>query len=405
MGFASGSVSFRRFAVIGSEKDMPEIADEKLLETLAGHALKPAEFGGVEEVEYGWSGGRHIFDGQFTFDRNVFNDAVSFALRIDTNKVPGDVSKAYQIMEEDAVAASNPSGFISKSQKRGVKDLVRQKIEEEMNSGRFRRSKLAPILWDVPGRMLYSTASGSTAEKLLEIFQRTFGLELEPLTAGSRALYILEGRGKRRDYEDLRPTRFAYGPDGESVHPEYPWVAKGPQPKDFLGNELLVWLWHEADARSGLVTTDGAGDVTIFFDKALELDCAYGQTGKDSIRGSGPSRTPEARDALRVGKVPRKAGVILDWSGSPCELSLSAESLAVGAARLPEIDQKDADTPRKVFEERITLLRDLAKVIDGLFGAFLKLRTSSAWEGQANGMRRWIMQSGKQMPAATVAVA
>jgi hypothetical protein len=406
MGFASGSVSFRRFAVVGSSKDLPEIADEKLLDKLAEHALKPGEFDGVEEVEYGWSGGRHIFDGRFTFDRNVFNDAVVFALRIDTNKVPGDVKKAYEIMEEDAVAANNPSGFISKSQKRGVKDLVRLKIEEELKSGRFRRSKLAPILWDVPGQMLYSTAPGATAEKLLEIFERTFGLELHPITAGSRALRILEDKGKRRDYEDLRPTRFAYGPDGESVHPEYPWVAKGPEPKDFLGNELLLWLWHEADARSGMITTEGAGDVTIFFDKALELDCAYGQTGKDSIRATGPSRTPEARDALRVGKVPRKAGLILDWSGSPCELSFSAESLAVGSARLPEIDQKDADTPRKVFEERITLLRDLTKVLDGLFAAFLKLRTSSAWEGQSNSIRRWITQSGKQpLTTASAAVA
>src|SRR2546423_3696495 len=142
MGFSSGSVSFRRYAVVGSAKDMPEIADEKLLDKLAEHSLKPGEFGGVEDVEYGWSGGRHIFDGQFTFDRNVFNDAVAFALRIDTNRVPGDVKKAYEIMEEDAAAANNPSGFISKSQKRGVKDLVRQKIEEEMKSGRFRRSKL-----------------------------------------------------------------------------------------------------------------------------------------------------------------------------------------------------------------------------------------------------------------------
>jgi hypothetical protein len=406
MGFASGSVSFRRFAVIGAAKDLTKAIDEALLEKLAAHALRESdEF--VEEVEYGWSGGRHIFDGHFTFDTNVFNDCLVFALRIDTNKVPGQVKKAYALMEEEAVAAGNPSGFISKAQKKAVRDVVRQKVEEEMKSGKFRRSKLVPVMWDVPGQVLYSTASGSALEKLMEIFERTFGLELQPITAGTVALRVLEGKAKRRDYEDFRPTRFVHGPDGESVHPEYPWTAKGPQPKDFLGNEFLVWLWHEADAREGLVTADGAGDVAVLFDKALDLECAYGQTGKDSLRGTGPARMPEARDALRVGKVPRKAGLVLDGSGSPYELTLSAESLAVGSARLPEIDAKDADTPRKLFEERVTLLRDLSKTIDGMFSAFLKARASSAWEGQTNGIRRWILQQSpsSQAPKAVAAVA
>src|SRR6185437_11135619 len=114
--------------------------------------------------------------------------------------------------------------------------------------------------------------------------------------------------------------------------PEYPWVAKGPEPKDFLGNEFLVWLWHEADARTGTIVTEGVGEVTVFFDRALDLDCAYAQTGKDTIRGTGPSRTPEARDALRVGKVPRKAGMLLH-SSEQVDLTLTAESLAVGSAK------------------------------------------------------------------------
>ena len=95
---------------------------------------KPGEFG-AEEVEYGWGGGRHVLDGHFGFEQNVFADALHFALRIDTNKVPGDLKKAYQLMEEEAVAAGNPSGFISKSQKRDVKDVVRRKLEE---GGRYR---------------------------------------------------------------------------------------------------------------------------------------------------------------------------------------------------------------------------------------------------------------------------
>jgi len=387
MGFASGAISFRRFAVVGNG---PTKIDEELLEKLAENALRPSELGRPEDVEYGWNGGRHVLDGDFSFENNVFADALHFGLRIDTNKVPADLKKAYQLMEEEAAAAGNPSGLISKNQKREARESVRKKIEEEMRSGKFRRSKLTPILWDVSQQILYSPASGSVFEKLGELFERTIGATLLPLTSGAVALRMLEPRGRRRDYEDMRPTRFAPGPGGEGDHPEYPWVAKGPEPKDFLGNEFLVWLWHEADARTSIVDTESAGDVTIFIDKSLDLDCAYGQSGSDSIRASGPSRMPEARAALRSGKVPRRAGFVLDVARQQYTLSLKAETMAVGTAKLPEVE---ADTPRVLFEERIALLRELAKTTDALFETFLKLRASSAWESQANTIRRWIMAS------------
>jgi hypothetical protein len=227
MGFASGTVSFRRFVVLGdSSNKLPTAADQKLLDALAEHALKPGEFGVPEEVEYGWGGGRHVLDANFSFEHNVFADALHFALRIDTNKVPADLKKAYQIMEEEAVAATNPSGFISKNQKKDVKDTIRKKVEEDMRSGKFRRSKLLPVLWDLPSLVVSCAASGGSYEKLAEIFERTFNLQLLPISSGSLGLRLLEPRGRRRDYEDLKPTRFAYGPGGENEYPDYPWVAQ-----------------------------------------------------------------------------------------------------------------------------------------------------------------------------------
>jgi hypothetical protein len=391
MGFASGSISFRRFQVVGN--DAPAGVDQSLLDKLAEHLLRP-EPELPQDVEYGWSGGQHIYDNQLSFDRNVFNDALTFALRVDINKVPSSVKKAYEAIEEQAVAQNNPSGFISRQQKKAVKELVAAKLHEEVRTGKFRRIKLLPILWDVPAQMLYSTATGTAFEQLSELFERTFNLQLQPVTAGSRALQRLEAKGKRRDYEDFRPARFVIGPDGEGAFPEYPWTAKGAQAKDFLGNEFLLWLWFEADAREGVIKTGESRDTTIFFDRSLELSCAYGQTGHDLIRSVGPSRSPEARDALRVGKVPRKAGMLIEGMGQQFNLNLAAESLSVTAARLPAIEE--ADTPRKAFEERIGQLRDLGQTIDGLYEAFLKVRASSAWESQCSSIRKWILQSAPQ---------
>jgi hypothetical protein len=341
-----------------------------------------------EEEEWGWCGGRHVLDGKFSFEHNVFNDCLHFALRIDTNRFPSALKKAYQLIEEEAVAADNPSGFLSKNQKRDVKESIRNKIEDELKSGKFRRSKLVQVLWDLANHTLYSTATGGSCEKLADLFQRTFKLDLEPLSSGGLALRVLEKRGKRREYEDSRPTRFAVGPAGDGQHPDYPWAAKGPEPKDFIGNEFLLWLWHEADARNGVIKTEESGDVAILVDKSLDLDCSYGQTGRDMLRGDGPGRMPEAMDALRSGKVPRKAGLVLDINRHQYTLTLAGESLAVNGLVIPEIEE--ADTPRVVFEERITLLRDFCKGLDELLGTFLKARAGGSWETHSGTIKKWI---------------
>lgn len=396
MGFDAGSITFRRFAVLGANQ--PETVDQAVLDKLIEHSMKAGEFSVPEDEEYGWSGGRHIFDSQFDFEHNVYNECLSFALRIDSNKVPGSVKQAYILMEEEAVAKSNPSGFISKQQKKDVKETVRNRMEEELRDGRYRRSKLVPILWDVPRQEVYCAASGKSLEKLHEIFERTFGLTLMPLSAGASALRLLEPKGRRRDYEDAKATRFVYGPEGESVWPEYPWVLKGPEPKDFLGNEFLLWLWNQADLKDGVIQTEGAGEVAILIDKSLDLDCAYGQTGRDSLRGDGPTSMPEARDALRVGKLPRKCAMILHANGQQYEYRFNTEEFSFGSMRLPQVE--DADTPRVLFEERITLLRDFVEAFDALYGTFLKLRCSSGWEGQVGQLRKWILQMGKPQVAA-----
>ncbi len=393
MGFDSGTISCRRFAVVG---EGPAAVDQNVLDMLSSNALRPSEIGIPDEVEYGWSGGRHVLDGSFTFDHNVFADALHFAMRVDTNRVPSSLKRAYRIMEEEAAAAQNPSGFISKTQKRDVKEIVGRKLDDELRSGRFRRSKLLPVLWDLPAGMVYCNAGGARLEQLMELFERTFGLTLAPLSAGVIALRTLERKSRRRDYEDMRPTRFVHGQDGESQWPEYPWVLKGPEPKDFIGNEFVLWLWHEAESNGGTVTTS-AGEVSVMFDRWLDLDCAYGQSGRDSLRATGPTRMPEARDGLRTGKVPRRAGLVLEANGRIFSATVNAETLALSGTKLPDVE--NADSPRVVFEQRIEMLRDVAQMLDGLVETFLQVRGGSGWEGQIGQMRRWISNPSKSIAA------
>ena len=394
MGFLSGSVSFRRFAVVGK---FPKTIDESVIQKLDENMLRPGEIGLPQEIEYGWSGGRHILDGVVSFVDNVFGDSLLFALRVDVNKPPTDLKRAYTAIEEKAVAAENPSGFISKKQKRDVGQTVKARLEDEVREGRHRRSKIFPVLWHVPSGTLLSPVSGKKAEFLRELFERTFGWELQPISAGSRAVQLLEPVGKRRDYEDAKPTRFAVGPAGESHWPEYPWTAKGDEAKDFIGNEFLLWLWYQAEITGGIVSTNkavsnppGPKEVTVYFDRSLDLECSYGITGKDGLRGEGVSRTPEARDGIRSGKVPRKAGLVLDFGGDQYALTLGAEPLGVSSGKLPELGG-EAREQRELIEHRLERTMDLLGCIDRLFAEFLAHRTGGGWDGQVSEIRKWML--------------
>lgn len=386
MGFPSGSISFRRYAVCGEQ---PAEIDQDVLNRLYASRFQPTELGTPAEVEYGWSGGSHVLDTEFSFERNVYSDCLHFALRVDTNKVPGELVRAYRAEEERKLAAGNPSGHISKAQKVQAKETVRQRVEEELKTGKHRRSKLVPLLWDFNGHTLYTPASGAAYERLAEIFDRTFRLALEPLTAGTLAQRVCEARADRGSYEDARPTQFVPGPDGMKQLPEYPWVGRGVQPKDFFGNEFLLWLWHELGTGQGVIRTGTAGEVAAYIDRTLDLDCAYGQTGKDGIKGDAPDRTPEAMEGLRVGKLPRKLGLVLEVGGSQYTLTLNGELLSVSGMKLPDVEEPESH--RSAFEQRIDLIRQFCRGLDGVYARFVGERMLLNWTETTNAIRRWIM--------------
>lgn len=379
MSFANGSVSFRQFLVIGQAPESPQ---QDQIERLTSRAFVAADLV-VEPVEYGWSGGGHLYDAAFSFEKNVYADCLFFALRVDTNKAPSNVVRSYTAMEEAAVAATNPSGFLTKIQKREVKESVARKVEEEEKAGKYRRSRTIPVLWDMATGRLLAQVGGANFEKLAEIFEWTFGLELLPLTAGAIAERVLLPLGKRREFEDLRQSRFATGPFGDAPPPEYPWVAKSADARAFLGNEFLLWaLWR---AREG---DDEVGGTALMFDRKLDLECAFGATGKHAIKGSAPDRLSEVHEAMRSGKLPRKAGVTAIVAREQYEFTFDPEAFAFAGVKLPNVD--DAETPRALFEERVRLIRDLTKGVEAAYAEFLGFRVSNGWASVRGDIVNWI---------------
>jgi hypothetical protein len=386
MGFLNGRVTFTRYRISGQS---PLPFGEEMLALAEQHVIgRHGATEATDGVSSGWAGGDHVLDLSFDFAKNVINDALHLAIRVDTDKIPSSLLRAYTQIETDALAKQNPSGLPTKAQRTEAKEAARLRAEAEAADGRFRRLNHYPVLWDGQGGILYAgTTSTSVLERLRALFRETFDRDLEPVTAGSLAM---GGAGDETDAQDRlgEGTISLFG--GESAElSTVAWAENAPNILDHLGNEFLVWLWHELQNESDTIQLSDSSEVAVMLAKTLTLDCPRGETGRDNLTDDSPTRLPEALRALQSGKLPRKAGLILVRHGAQYELTLQAETLAVSGAALPK-PEDDGLSKHDVKIARIDSLRHLTETLDLLFEAYHRRRIGAGWAKEVRRIKQWL---------------
>ena len=208
MGFLNGRVTYVRYRVGG---DGPLPFGDDLLERVQAHLIGKHGAGEpADGVAIGWAGGNHVLDETIDLGKNVVNDALHMAIRIDTDKIPSSLLRAYTRIETDARAAGNPSGTPTKAQRQEAKEAAILRAEAEAADGRFRRRASYPVLWDGQANALYAgVTSLSVLDRIQTLFRETFDRTLEPITAGSLAQAQAEVRGEGRAVEDNGPVAFS----------------------------------------------------------------------------------------------------------------------------------------------------------------------------------------------------
>lgn len=393
MSFLNGRVTALRFKVDGPN---PRLFTEEHLERLNNFRAGRQRISSADGVEIGWAAGGHILDTAFEPGKNIVNDALCFDLRVDTDKLPSDLLKAYIEVELKALSANNPSGFPSARQKKEAREAAKERLEEEAKDGRFKKRKCIPLMWDaVSNEVLFGTTSLTHIDRLVSLFQQTFGYSLDAMTAGKRAQFLFEPGNKQSLINDATPSAFVQGVTPE----ETAWILDDTS-RDFLGNEFLLWLWYTADQVDDTITAADKSDITFMLARKLTLECPSGRTGADAFAHEGPSRLPEAKRAIQSGKLPRKCGLTLVRHGGQFEFALHAETLGIGSAKLPNLPE-DVTEPHARKHERITQVRDLLEGIDLLYQAFADARTSRAWAAEVlPRMQRWLMGGTERKAAA-----
>jgi len=386
MGFFSGRVTMMRFRVDGPN---PGTFGDEHVERLNEHRAGRQRIASADGVEIGWTAGDHILDTDFELAKNIINETLQFELRIDVDKMPGDLLRAYTAVELKALSKDNPSGFASSKQKKEAKENARERLEQEAKDGRFRKRKCVPVLWDAASNEVWFGATALTnVDRLTSLFQQTFGHSLEAITAGTRAYQLAELHNRTRGVDDSSPSPFVPGTSPDDVA----WIADESS-RDFLGNEYFLWLWFQSDGETDAIKLADKSEATFMIARTLTLECPRGQTGHETISHEGPSRLPEAKRAIQSGKLPRKLGLTIVRHDNQYELTLHAETLAVGSAKMPNVEEEN---PRAKLDERASQLRHLVETLDLMYDAFGQQRFGKAWADTLPRIQKWLAKEERR---------
>jgi hypothetical protein len=377
MGFLKGRMSYMAFRVDGPKMQM--FMDEHL-QMLAD--CSAGSLGSIDNDNYqcGWTTGSHALDTEFDGAKNIINDTLHFELRIDTNKLPGDLFRAYYIIELEALAANNPSGFASARQKREAKEIARERLEQESKDGRYRKRKCFPVLWDAKSNeVLFGSTSLTQIVRFMTLWTQTFRTSLIPITAGEPARNLED-----QSSELAVPSPFIVGLSESQVA----WVVDDSN-LDFLGNEFFLWLWFHAENVADTIALRDGSDCTWMITDGIRLECPRGVTGYEVLNHAGPTRMPEAKSAVTTGKLPRQIGITIVRHNEQYTLKWHAETLAVSGAKLPNPPDDVVDA-RAILETRMDQIRHFRETIRLLYDGFIEMRLSSDWQQVLCRMQNWL---------------
>ncbi|MEO7093675.1 MAG: hypothetical protein ABI175_10520 [Polyangiales bacterium] len=167
----------------------------------------------------------------------------------------------------------------------------------------------------------------------------------------------------------------------------------------FLGREFLAWTWFESElfeTRFTASQTGSFGDCEIWLERSLALESnGERELEKSKLTGEAPSGRPEAREALRQGKLPTQAKLVVQRGEQQFSLVLDADTLGLSGVKIPALLKGEGDEP---FYERIQLIEQLEGAIEALYRSFLLLRLDASW-GRAvmPAIRAWMREEEDEL--------
>jgi DNA recombination-dependent growth factor C len=192
MGIFKGSASLTRYRV---RDDLPRNLADFIDERVRKYRFESIE-DTTEELGVGWCSATDVLDTNFAFASYWLEPYLTLGLRIDRRKVPGPLLKKYHRMELNKVRAMNDGKRPSKPESEEIKERTKLQLLTRMPPA----SQLIELLWDTnQGQVWLGSQSNAVREQFEELFQRSFGVNLESLWPWRIAMGLVgEGGGVAR---------------------------------------------------------------------------------------------------------------------------------------------------------------------------------------------------------------
>ncbi len=146
----------------------------------------------------------------------------------------------------------------------------------------------------------------------------------------------------------------------------------------FMGREFVVWLWFESEMQETNLRPTGVDPISMWLEAQITL---VFEKEESRLKGAIPASSPEAKEALRQGKLPKEAKMRAVRGDREYTWTLKAETLGLSGLKLPTQLKKD-DEKHEIFYERMMLVNDLDATLAALYGDFIQLRLADAWDDE-----------------------
>lgn len=144
---------------------------------------------------------------------------------------------------------------------------------------------------------------------------------------------------------------------------------------DHVTHDFLTWLWYLAETTDKATLPDGTV-IPLWVDTRMAFRAVGDLKPSAVLTGDNPAATPEARAALRGGKVIQELRVVLRRDDREYIVTLGP-GLQLRQAKLPTA-VRGGDFGEALYE-RAFLYEDLVYIIAQLFNSFAAARVSPEW--------------------------
>lgn len=369
-----------RFFITGT------IDKRDIIERLQARAFVPIDLDADPDDEaYSTSAGWCAFNG--TAEPGIgdpdYTEHLAFGLRVDTLKIPPARLKHEVDVETREFKARNNDAPLNRYQVAEIKATVVQRLRRVVPPAIAH----TPIVLDLDGAVLWVFTNAKTLGLIDELFTRATGLDLVRETVFTR---VADGgdlfnlglfSAVRCDPDQDRGEGDLLDNIGACRH---------------LAPEFMLWLWWRGERDDGHFTV-GDEAIELWLDDRMVLGSPAVNAQTDTFHGGHPSSSSEAREALRLGKLPESIKARIEARSQTWAFTINAPDLTMSGVKIPSVLSAESDD---LLTERMMLLDKLVEFIDGLLAQFIAERMADNWPETHAAICAWAASDYEAPPVA-----